>query len=122
MDNFNLKDSKERRKYLRNNMPNAEKILWYQLKGRQLNGFKFRRQFGVGKYIVDFYCPEVKLVIEIDGDSHFEPDAIVYDKKRELFIENQGIKVIRFTNNDIYETLDEVIKSINQILQTRNPS
>jgi len=102
-------------------MPPAEKILWYHLKGRQIKGYKFRRQFGIGDYIVDFYCPEAKLVIEIDGDSHYEPIAIEYDRVRENNLQSLGLDIIRFTNLDVYQTLDEVIKTIHNKLPNRNP-
>ena len=65
----NNKNQKSRRKNLRNNMTKAEIILWSKLKGKQL-GYKFRRQHGIGKYIIDFYCPKLKLIIEVDGDVH----------------------------------------------------
>lgn len=61
-------------------MPNEEIILWSRLKNRQLGGLRFRRQYSVGRYVVDFYCPEVRLVIEIDGDYHFTGEAKQYDK------------------------------------------
>jgi very-short-patch-repair endonuclease len=72
---FNRFSDNSKRKELRLNMPKAEVVLWSRLKGKQLKGLKFRRQYGVGPYVVDFCCPELKLVIEVDGGSHFEPGA-----------------------------------------------
>ena len=95
-------------------MPGAELILWSRLKGKGLNGFKFRRQYGIGRYVADFYCAQVKLVIEIDGDSHFNPEAEEYDRLREKFIESAGIRVLRFTNNDIRGNLNGVLEVIEQ--------
>lgn len=86
--------------------------LWDQLKNKQLNGLKFRRQQGIGPYIVDFYCPKLKLAIELDGDSHFENGAEDYDLRRQNYIEKRGIRFMRFTNNEVYESLEEVVKLI----------
>lgn len=93
-------------------MPTAEVILWSELQGKRLNGLKFRRQYGISRYVVDFYCPKLKLAIELDGDSHATPDAEKYDKRRQEYIENKGIKVIRYDNNDVYTNLDGVISDI----------
>lgn len=89
---FNRPSEKEKRRTLRNNMPEAEVMLWKKLKGKQVNGHKFRRQYSIGKYIVDFFCPELKLAVEVDGDSHFMDEACMEkDRKRQFFIEKQGI-------------------------------
>ena len=80
---------------------------------KQINGFKFRRQFGIGKYIVDFYCPELKLVIEIDGDSHFQENRS-YDKKRQQYLKSLGLIVLRFTNHEIYHDLERALNIIKQ--------
>ena len=77
---FNDKNQKSIRQNLRKSMPKGEIILWNRLKNSKL-GYKFRRQFGINKYIVDFYCPKLKLAIEIDGKTHDYPDQIIYDKK-----------------------------------------
>jgi very-short-patch-repair endonuclease len=109
---YNRYSRNELRKTLRRSMPKAEIILWQYLKGKQINGYKFRRQFGIGPYVVDFYCARLKLAIELDGDSHFEEDAQKYDSDRQKYIEEFKIKFIRFTNNDIYTNLDGVIQMI----------
>ena len=109
---FNIKSVKERRKLLRHSMPKAEVLLWMRLKGKQIYGYKFRRQYSVGPYIVDFYCPKMKLAIEIDGPTHFKPGAKLKDDRRQKYIESFGILFLRFLNNDIYENLDGVIKRI----------
>jgi len=106
-------------------MPKAEQMVWYFIRNRQLGGYKFRRQYGVGKYVVDFYCPELKLALEIDGDSHFEKGAAEYDRKRQQYIESFGIRFLRFTNLDIYESMDgvaEVILKFASAVTTPNPS
>ena len=98
-------------------MPKAETVLWLKLKNKQRKGFKFRRQYSVNKYIVDFYCPELKLAVEVDGDSHYFDSNIESDKKRQEYIESQGISVLRFTNNDVYKNLDEVLSTIEKYIE-----
>ncbi len=119
---YNKTDEKEMRQRLRRNMPKAEILLWSRLRGRQLLGYKFRRQFSVGSYSIDFYCPELKLAIEVDGDSHFTNDALQYDQERQGFIEVFGIQFLRFTNNQIYQTTDDVIECISQAILERQSS
>ncbi len=97
---------------LRSNMPKAELILWSKLKSKGLDKYKFRRQYSVGKFVIDFYCPRLKLAIEVDGDSHFSDGSEVCDKERQNFIESFGISFLRFTNREIYENLDEVLAEI----------
>lgn len=98
-------------------MPEAEVILWSKLQRRQVDGLKFRRQYSVGKFIVDFYCTELKLVIEVDGDSHFQLGAEKRDAEREVFIKQYGIKFLRFTNSDVKENLYGVLTQIWEALQ-----
>ncbi|MEO8210188.1 MAG: endonuclease domain-containing protein [bacterium] len=102
-------------------MPSAEIILWDRLKGRQIKGMKFRRQFGVGRYAIDFYCPEIKLAIEVDGDTHDSPDEIEYDKSRQSEIENFKIVFLRIKNEEVFKNIDEVIlkieNKINELIQ-----
>ncbi|MBU0646403.1 endonuclease domain-containing protein [Patescibacteria group bacterium] len=113
---FNLRKQKEFRKKLRNEPTEPEKILWKEISNKKLNGFKFRRQHGIGDYIADFYCPEAKLVIELDGDSHFEESGIQHDKIRTQQIEQNQIKIIRFNNTDIRDSIEGVIDTIRQHL------
>ncbi|NIQ04073.1 MAG: DUF559 domain-containing protein [Nitrospinaceae bacterium] len=109
---INKKELKGLRQKLRNNMPPAEKALWNQLRGSQLEGYKFRRQQSIGDFILDFYCPEAKLAIEIDGDSHFGDDNEINDFERQRKIELHGIKIIRFTNIEIHDSLEGVVANI----------
>lgn len=103
------------RKLLRNSATPQEIILWSRLKNSQI-GYKFRRQHSVGKYIVDFYCPEKKLIIELDGWQHKEEDQERYDKERSKFLESLGFKILRFWNNDINDNLNGVILKIEKFL------
>ncbi|MCK4716170.1 MAG: DUF559 domain-containing protein, partial [Candidatus Marinimicrobia bacterium] len=95
----------------------AEIILWSKLKGKQIYGYKFRRQYSVGPYVIDFYCPKMKLAIEVDGVSHFQPGSETRDSKRQKFIENYDIRFLRCINTDIYENLDGVIEKIRETIQ-----
>ena len=119
---FNKKKYIKKRQYLRNNMTKAEVVLWSKLKGKQLNGLKFRRQCGINNYVVDFYCPELKLAIEIDGDVHAYDSRIVYDKQRQKEIEALGIKVLRYTNNDVIQNTEGVLYDIVQTTPHSPPS
>lgn len=96
-------------------MPSPETILWFQLRRHQL-GYKFRRQYSVGRYVVDFYAAKLRLAIEIDGDSHFSKNAQRYDKLRQEFIEACGVTVIRFTNTEITDGIDDVIQRIQKTI------
>ena len=124
---FNKKSEKEKRRHLRNNQTFCEKIVWMNLRRKQICGERFLRQFGIGKFVVDFYCPRLKLAIEIDGDSHFENrDAVEYDKWRQKLIESLEIKIIRFTNVEVNQNINKVIsaidKNVREIQNNMNPS
>ena len=113
---FNRTSEKGRRRALRKSMPTAEVILWSKLKLKQLTGHKFRRQYSVGPYVIDFYCPERKLAIELDGDSHFIRDAEQRDVERQRAIEQFGIRFLRFTNDEIRRNLYDVLNTIDEAL------
>ncbi len=99
----------EAAKILRKNMTLPELILWKRLKDRKLFKTRFRRQHPIDIFIVDFYCHEHKLVIEVDGDIHYGNEVKEYDLGRSAEIEKLGIKVIRFTNEEIISNIDAVI-------------
>ena len=103
---------KQRRCNLRKNQTEAEKTLWQQLKNRKLNGIKFYRQYSAGPYILDLYCPKLRLAIELDGGQHADDDAKDYDEHRSKYLLTYGIKVIRFWNNDIMNNLEGVLSRI----------
>jgi very-short-patch-repair endonuclease len=98
---------------LRRSMSKAEVLLWTHLSRKQMAGYKFRRQYGVDRYVIDFYCPKLKLAIEIDGPSHVEEGASEYDKMRQSCIEALGIRFLRFRNDEVYEHLEGVLQTIN---------
>ena len=103
-------------KKLRENQTEAEELLWLALKNNQVDGYKFRRQHPISKYIADFYCHSLKLVIEIDGGYHLTEEQQDLDKKRTANIEFQGLKVIRFSNEEILLKLPEVIIKIKEFI------
>ena len=106
----NATEQKEQRKSLRNNMTSAEALLWRALKGRGTGGMKFRRQQGVGPFILDFYCPEHRLGIEIDGSSH--DYKYEYDEKRTEYLRSQGIRLLRFSNQQVFTSMQGVLAEI----------
>ncbi len=85
---------KQRRQKLRRAQTDAERFFWQHVRNKQFLGAKFFRQYSIGLYIVDFYCPKLKLAIELDGGQHTEPDAKVYDEERSAFLRSQGIEVV----------------------------
>ena len=99
-------------KKLRENLTAAEEKLWLAVKNNQIDGYKFRRQHPISNYIADFYCHALKLVIEIDGVYHLTEEQKLLDAKRTNDIEFQGLKVIRFTNEEVLLQLTEVIAKI----------
>lgn len=114
----NKKEIKTLRSYLRRNMPAPEVLLWEKLRRKSL-GTKFRRQFSIDNYILDFYAPTVKLAIEIDGESHFSNKiAIEKDLTRDWGLKEHGIKVLRFTNLEVTSNLDGVCSKILEKLST----
>ncbi len=109
---FNVSAKKFTRRELRQKSTHPEEVLWRKLKDHRLSGIKFRRQYSIGRYIADFYCPQAKLVIEIDGGSHVGTEAKAYDKIRDDFVKALGLHILRFQNRDIQENLSEVLKTI----------
>jgi very-short-patch-repair endonuclease len=103
---------KEYRRSLRNKSTSAEIALWNILKNKKIQGRKFRRQYSIGNYIVDFCCPLEMIVIELDGDFHAEYYQIENDRVREEFIINQGFIVIRFENKYVFEDPEYVVDTI----------
>lgn len=108
----NDKFLKDYRKDLRNNQTSAETRLWVLIKNKQLEGRKFRRQHSIDNFIVDFYCTNEKLVIELDGQVHYNPVADEQDNKRDEILKAYGIKVLRFENKMVFEQEEIVLKAI----------
>ena len=105
-------------KSLRRKSTDAEKLVWKIIRGRNFKGLKFRRQHPIGSYIVDFYCHELKLVIELDGDVHSIGFINKQDKVRKKNIEKLGLKVLRFENELVLSNPDMVIEEISKYMAT----
>ncbi len=104
---YNKTFQKDLRRELRKDCTKSEAVLWKYLKDKQL-GYKFRRQYGIGKYIVDFYCPKLKLVVEVDGYTHIDHDQYIYDMEREEYLCNLGLLVKRYASEQIFKHIREV--------------
>ena len=117
----NLATNKQLRRDLRNHSTVAEATLWKQLKAKQILGKQFRRQFSIGPYVLDFYCPEAHLAIELDGHQHFTPDGEHHDTNRsEYLMREHNIRILRFENHIVYKNLDGVIEIIKKALSDIN--
>jgi very-short-patch-repair endonuclease len=111
---YNKPSSKKTRRQLRKDLTPAEALLWKNIQRKQLDGRRFRRQYSIGSYIVDFYCVEERLAIELDGSVHDNIGSQLYDDERTSFLESLDIKVIRFENSELFKSLDFVIEAIRQ--------
>ena len=131
MNYSNHPATKEYRRLLRMTETPTERMLWKELKGKQLEGYRFRQQHGFGPYVLDFYCPSLRLCIEIDGEVHVEDRVKQKDEERTIFLKENRIKVLRFRNEEVEQNIGNVleriknyIRSINQgqeVVQTPNP-
>ncbi|MDA8423572.1 MAG: endonuclease domain-containing protein [Nitrospiraceae bacterium] len=106
------KELKQFSQKLRKNMTDAERRLWSRIRGKQLNGHQFYRQKPIGEYIVDFYCAEAKLVIELDGGQHYSEEGMEMDKIRDGYLQGLGLQVLRFSNRDVLAQTDSVLEKI----------
>jgi len=113
---FNKKEQKIIRQNLRNQRSKSEKILWYKIRNQQL-GVKFRRQHGIGNYVVDFYCPEIGLIVEIDGATHGGQNEVKYDNIRQKYLKNKGLKVKRYRNVDVKNNLEGILEDLIEFIE-----
>ena len=100
----------ERARAMRHDPVPAERKLWFFLRNRKLNGYKFRRQESIGPFIADFYCAEARLVVELDGDTHAQ--SLDYDASRTRYLEGAGLEVVRFVNHHVHQELEAVLLTI----------
>ncbi len=98
-------------------MTDAEQHLWYKIRIKQLKGFQFYRQKIIGNYIVDFFCPGAKLFIEVDGSQHYTGEILKTDQKRDEYLKNLGLRILRFTDIDVLKNVDGVGEKILESLQ-----
>src|SRR6266478_826661 len=104
---------------LRQHQTDAERVLWLRLRGRRLDGWKFKRQAPIDRYIVDFFCADAKLIVEIDGGQHGIRDA--HDRNRTMVLEAMGCLVLRFWNNDVMKNTEGVLEEILSTLNRQSP-
>jgi very-short-patch-repair endonuclease len=112
----NIKSLKLIRKSLRYSLTPAEAVLWKNLQHSKLEGMKFRRQHSIGNYVVDFYCPECRLAVELDGQGHFNSIKAEYDARRTAYLNNLNVKVLRFENRMVFDNLEGVLETIRRSL------
>ena len=110
----------DRARGLRASQADAEQLLWYHLRHRRLQGWKFRRQHEIGPYIADFACPGAGLIVELDGGQH--GDQLAYDESRTRKLQEEGYRVLRFWNNDVLKNIDSVLEAILEALASPDPS
>ncbi len=111
--NKNLKRHSQR---LRKNLTDGERNVWFRIRSEQIQGHQFYRQKVIGNYIVDFFCPKARLVIEIDGGQHYTQEGSLKDKTRDNYLMNLGLKILRFSDREVMENLDGVIQKIYESL------
>jgi len=102
---------------LRNDSTKSETILWNYLKGKQMSGYDFHRQKPIDNYILDFFCHELMLGIELDGISHIHEDVFINDQKKEQKMNELGISVLRFNDEEVYDEIDNVLRSIEHFIE-----
>ncbi|WP_064119420.1 endonuclease domain-containing protein [Pseudomonas fluorescens] len=102
-------------RHLRVNQTDCEYLLWQKIRSRQIANLKFRRQFPCPPYVLDFYCAELKLAIELDGGQHYETPGVIHDQRRTRYLHQKGIEVVRFTNLEVMQQMDDVLEQIIRI-------
>jgi len=118
---FSKPSTKEKRHLLRKEMTEAERVLWSKLRNRQFHGLKFRRQYGIGEYIADFYCPALRLVVELDGGQHYSEEGSAYDRLRAEYMAAMGIRTVRFPNNEVLKNLTGVLAELERWVEEPSP-
>ena len=106
------RELKENSRKLRKNMTDAEILLWSKIRRKQLKNYQFYRQKIIGNYIVDFYCPKAKLIIELDGGQHYCDNGILKDKIRDEYLSGLGLNIIRFSDREIFKNINGIMEKI----------
>jgi len=119
---FNKTTEKEKRRKLRQNQTQAEELVWKFLRNRQMLGYKFKRQYSVDQYVIDFYCSEIKLAVELDGASHNSPTRKEYDIKRQKKIEAYGIKFERISDDELFGNPNKAFEKIEKAIKNLTPT
>ncbi|MFO7888699.1 MAG: DUF559 domain-containing protein [bacterium] len=107
---------KERARKLRKNMTEAERKLWSHIRKKQIKDIQFLRQRPIGNYVVDFYAPEVELVVEVDGGQHYQGEEKEYDQKRDDYLQGLGIRILRFSNKEVLENVGGIVGEIEKVI------
>ena len=115
----NIAEHKEKRRLLRSNSTPAEAVMWQILKGDKLMGVRWRRQFSIGPYILDFYCPSLKMAIELDGAVHYTDSGYHHDFVRDRYLSEKGIEILRFENKTVWNGQEAIIESITNKIEER---
>jgi len=103
---------------LRTSMTDAEQLFWSRVRRKQIENFQFYRQKNIGQYIVDFYCPSGKLIVEIDGGQHYENEGMKKDQERDRYLQNLGFTVQRFSDIDVLKNIEGVVETIHEQLKS----
>ena len=115
------KSTVARARALRREMTLPEVLLWGQIRGRRLDGIRFRRQHPIGPYVLDFYCEDARLAVEVDGDSHAQPEAVEHDRRRTEWLNLRGITVVRIAARDVLSKMAAVVDHIHRQVRDRPP-
>jgi very-short-patch-repair endonuclease len=118
---FNNPDLKYRRRRLRKDQTEAEKMFWSHVRNRQFHGIRFLRQYSIGPYILDLYCPENKTAVELDGGQHNNPKEKVYDTVRSEYLQAQGIIVLRFWDHEVLLDIQGVLAKVEEMCNPSQP-
>ena len=114
---YNKKSELGKRRFLRKEQTFAEKVVWIYLRKKQILNYKFRRQYSIDQYVIDFYCPKLKFAVEIDGETHNKPEQKDYDNKREKYLMQYNISFIRLSNDELLGNPDKAFKKIEEAIK-----
>ena len=106
------KNFKHLSRELRKNMTDAERLVWSKIRRKQLKGYQFYRQKNIGDYIVDFYCPATKLIVELDGSQHYSKEGTEKDRMRDNYLSGLGFTVLRFSDREVFKNMEGVLERI----------
>lgn len=120
MNYSNHPATKEYRRLLRMTETSTERMLWKRLRGKQLDGYRFRQQHGFGPYVLDFYCPSIRLCIELDGGVHNDEKVKQKDEERTVFLKQDRIQVLRFRNEEVEQNIEHVLERIKDFILSIN--
>ena len=113
---YNRSSEKDKRRRLRQNQTDAEELVWKFLRNRQMNKYKFRRQYSVDKFVIDFYCPKLKAAVELDGSVHDEVNQKYNDEIRQSYPERFGIQIFRIKNEELFGNLEKAFEKIKKFM------